>query len=361
MFKDRKLKFAIRKKKGGGGAASFIIGAVLLGSSMVFVPGFVSANSPSSSDSVVRTVRSVSEDIDISLNMDYYKSGVILTRSDQTVIPENYVIVPEGYHVDSMIYTNAGVITPDTIKNEKVTGQYKIRYTLKDSLNNDVYKDGQLVIRNSVIYFYDPTPVFDEIERVNEKATNGDYDNKEEVIEKLNTIKDKVENPSTIPNIPGLVNEVKDVEGTLTKTPDADKYEPTGEKITVPEGTPITEDDVKGKVTIPEGSGGTITNVGDIPETTTPGEKPAVEVTVTYPDGTTDTVEVPVEVTKTPDADKYEPTGEKITVPSSGISNGKHVKLPSTGEEQNILSMLGSLILMGVLGAFGLNKKKYDK
>ncbi|WP_153212313.1 Rib/alpha-like domain-containing protein, partial [Enterococcus faecalis] len=112
---------------------------------------------------------------------------------------------------------------------------------------------------------------------------------------------------------------------------------------------------------IPEGSGGTITNVGDIPETTTPGEKPAVEVTVTYPDGTTDTVEVPVEVTKTPDADKYEPTGEKITVPSSGISNGKHVKLPSTGEEQNILSMLGSLILMGVLGAFGLNKKKYDK
>ncbi|PQD19532.1 hypothetical protein CUM75_15670, partial [Enterococcus faecalis] len=52
---------------------------------------------------------------------------------------------------------------------------------------------------------------------------------------------------------------------------------------------------------------------------------------------------------------------EKITVPSSGISNGKHVKLPSTGEEQNILSMLGSLILMGVLGAFGLNKKKYDK
>ena len=63
MFKDRKLKFAIRKKKGGGGAASFIIGAVLLGSSMVFVPGFVSANSPSSSDSVVRTVRSVSEEI----------------------------------------------------------------------------------------------------------------------------------------------------------------------------------------------------------------------------------------------------------------------------------------------------------
>ncbi|WP_255357199.1 Rib/alpha-like domain-containing protein, partial [Lactococcus sp. DD01] len=82
--------------------------------------------------------------------------------------------------------------------------------------------------------------------------------------------------------------------------PDKDKYQPGVGSIEVPKDTPITEDDVKDKVAIPAGSGGTITNVGTIPDTSTAGDKGTVQVTVTYPDGTTDVVEVPVNVTDVP-------------------------------------------------------------
>ncbi|MBH0948525.1 YSIRK signal domain/LPXTG anchor domain surface protein, partial [Enterococcus faecium] len=78
---------------------------------------------------------------------------------------------------------------------------------------------------------------------------------------------------------------------------DADKYEPTveGEKVEVG-GTVDLTDNVTNLPTLPEGT--TVTDVtpdGTI-DTNTPGNYEGV-IEVTYPDGTKDTVKVPVEVT----------------------------------------------------------------
>ncbi|WP_354280482.1 LPXTG cell wall anchor domain-containing protein, partial [Streptococcus gallinaceus] len=62
-------------------------------------------------------------------------------------------------------------------------------------------------------------------------------------------------------------------------------------------------------VTIPDGSGGVITKVTNIPTTTEAGKKPEAEVTVTYPNGDTEVVKVPITVTP------VAPTTEGITVP----------------------------------------------
>ena len=96
---------------------------------------------------------------------------------------------------------------------------------------------------------------------------------------------------------------------------DADKYEPTveGEKVELG-GTYDLTDNVTNLPDLPEG-----TTVEDVtPEgtidTNTPGNYEGV-IEVVYPDGTKDTVKVPVEVTDNrSDADKYTPTveGEKV-------------------------------------------------
>ena len=110
---------------------------------------------------------------------------------------------------------------------------------------------------------------------------------------------------------------------------DADKYAPTveGEKVEVG-GTVDLTDNVTNLPTLPEGT--TVTDVtpdGTI-DTNTPGNYEGV-IEVTYPDGTKDTVKVPVEVTDNrSDADKYNPEGQKVTTDlnkepdaSEGIKN----------------------------------------
>ena len=74
--------------------------------------------------------------------------------------------------------------------------------------------------------------------------------------------------------------------------------------IVVPEGTPVTKEDVMKRVDLPEGW--KITKVGEIPTTTTPGIKPVVKVEIELPDGRKITVDVPVIVT---------PTVRQIVVP----------------------------------------------
>ena len=72
---------------------------------------------------------------------------------------------------------------------------------------------------------------------------------------------------------------------------------PTATPIVVPQGTPITKEDVEKHVDIPKESGWEIVEVGEIPTTETPGEKTAVKVKVKLPTGEIIELEVPVKVT----------------------------------------------------------------
>ncbi|WP_185932653.1 Rib/alpha-like domain-containing protein, partial [Enterococcus faecalis] len=98
---------------------------------------------------------------------------------------------------------------------------------------------------------------------------------------------------------------------------DADKYEPTveGEKVEIGGKVDLT-DNVTNLPTLPQGTTVTDVTPGGTIDTNTPGNYEGV-IEVTYPDGTKDTVKVPVEVTDNrSDADKYEPTveGEKVEI-----------------------------------------------
>ncbi|WP_311523688.1 YPDG domain-containing protein [uncultured Corynebacterium sp.] len=93
----------------------------------------------------------------------------------------------------------------------------------------------------------------------------------------------------------------KDKDGKDTKAPEGTKFTP-GENV--PDGVTIDENTGEIKVTIPEDA--------------KPGDKITVPVVVTYPDGTTDTVDVPVTVEN--DDAPVTPGTEKTTVDSSDVT-----------------------------------------
>ncbi|MHD0396602.1 Rib/alpha-like domain-containing protein [Staphylococcus simulans] len=136
--------------------------------------------------------------------------------------------------------------------------------------------------------------------------------------------------PVTVTYPDGTKDKVN-VKVTVTPQPQNDKYEPTTGEITKPFGTPTTEDEVKGKVTVPNfpaGGDQPVIAVDDptkVPDGQTPGEYD-VPVTVTYPDGTKDKVNVKVTVTPQPQNDKYEPTTGEITKPFGTPTTEDEVK-----------------------------------
>ncbi|WP_261676382.1 Rib/alpha-like domain-containing protein, partial [Staphylococcus sp. HMSC055C03] len=152
-----------------------------------------------------------------------------------------------------------------------------------------------------------------------------------------------VDNPAQIPNgqTPGTVDipvtvtypdGTKDyvkVPVTVGDQPQNDKYEPTAGEITKPYGTPTTENEVKDKVSIPnfpkEGDQPVISvDTTKVPDGKTSGEF-EVPVTVTYPDKTTDTVNVKVNVGPK-NSDTYEPKFENITKPYGQNTTEQEVK-----------------------------------
>ncbi|EMC0256752.1 LPXTG cell wall anchor domain-containing protein, partial [Staphylococcus pseudintermedius] len=104
---------------------------------------------------------------------------------------------------------------------------------------------------------------------------------------------------------------------TVGKQADNDKYTPETTPITKDFGTGVTEDEVKGAVTVPgyptDGDQPTVTidDPNQLPDGSQEGTTD-VDVTVEYPDGTTDHITVPVTVGKQADNDKYTPETEGV-------------------------------------------------
>lgn len=96
------------------------------------------------------------------------------------------------------------------------------------------------------------------------------------------------------------------------KAPDATVYNPTATPVDTPYGTATTVDQVTSNVTIPGYSTTgpqpviTVNDPSQLPDGTTPGTV-NVPVTVTYPDGSTDQITVPV-TTGQPQATQFDPT-----------------------------------------------------
>ena len=107
---------------------------------------------------------------------------------------------------------------------------------------------------------------------------------------------------------------------TVDAQPQNNQYEPVTSQVNQPYGTPTTETDVVGKVTIPgyptTGDQPVITvdNPSSLPDGTASGTYD-VPVTVTYPDGTTDHITVPVVVGAQPQNTAYEPTTTSVEKP----------------------------------------------
>ena len=112
----------------------------------------------------------------------------------------------------------------------------------------------------------------------------------------------------------GNVIATKEVKVPVTVTP---KVTPVVVKV----GTPVTAEDVKKRVDLPKDW--EITNVGEIPATTTPGAKPTVPVEVKLPNGKTVTVKVPVIVTP-----KVTPIVVEVGTPITKDDVKKHIELP---------------------------------
>ncbi|MET3643832.1 Rib/alpha/Esp surface antigen-like repeat protein, partial [Streptococcus gallinaceus] len=243
------------------------------------------------------------------------------------------LIVESGYHA-KLNYVKVGTTygTPENnfseITGAKATGTAMVNFVIIDDNTGQPYtkQDGQVdFVSPSILITNTPAP---------KPATPQPEVKENTVPEKTPVAGQPVsvvpKDPNTTIVTPNPVNGLTvDSDGHLTGTPTVDDWQPgeesrkitipvtvtgqdktpvtvevpvtitrvtpTTEGITVPQGTPITEKDVTDKVTVP--AGGKITTIGEIPSTDTAGDKPAVEVIITYPNGDTETVEVPVKVT----------------------------------------------------------------
>ena len=102
---------------------------------------------------------------------------------------------------------------------------------------------------------------------------------------------------------------------------------PTVRQIVVPQGTPITPDDVKGHIDLPKEPGWEIVEVGEIPTTIPAGEKPSVKVKVKVPTGEIIEIDVPVIVTP-----KVTPIVVEVGTPITENDVKKRIDLPERWE-----------------------------
>ena len=155
--------------------------------------------------------------------------------------------------------------------------------------------------------------------------------------------------PTTIPagQKPSVKVKVKIPSGEIVEVDVPVLVIPKGRPIVVEVGTPITKDDVIKQIDLP--GGWKIVEVGEIPTTETPGQKPSVKVKVKVPSGEIIEIEVPVTVTQ-----KGVPTTPSTPTSPTRIENQKEPVakdgakvLPNTGinESSSPLAGLGLAIL----------------
>ena len=160
------------------------------------------------------------------------------------------------------------------------------------------------------------TPINEIIKNVGDPITNEDVEKNVKIPEggKIVSIGDKpgTDTPGVKPVVP-VVIQLPNGKQITVEVPVIVKPKVT--PVEVPVGTPVTPEDVKKHIDLPEGW--KITKVGEIPTTTTPGAKPSVTVEVELPDGRKITVEVPVIVT---------PKVSTIIVPQGTVITPEDVK-----------------------------------
>ena len=241
-------------------------------------------------------------------------------------LPEGVTVTVTNVETNTVPGTeNAGKQTPAKVQ---------VKYTDKDG--NEITKVIEVPVN---VVEAVPTPIETPVTKT--PLTKEDYT-------KGITIPEggKVTNVENLPDLttPGKKNPVKvtvelpngkviTVEVPVTVTPINEIVKKVGE--------PITEDDVKKNVKIPEG--GKIISIGEKPGTDTPGEKPVVQVVIELPNGKQITVEVPVKVvpkdslipqpqpspaTPAPQMNKVvtrfvDENGKDITSPEEGLKDPK--------------------------------------
>ena len=166
------------------------------------------------------------------------------------------------------------------------------------------------------------TPIKDIVKKLGDPITNEDVEKHVKIPEggRVISIGDKpsTDVPGERPSIP-VVIELPGGKRVTVKVPVI--VTPKTTPIVVKVGTPITQDDVKKHVDLPQGW--KITKIGEIPTTTTPGNKPSVTVEIELPDGRKVTVDVPVIVTP-----NVTPIVVEVGTPITENDVKKHVDLP---------------------------------
>ena len=225
------------------------------------------------------------------------------------------------------------VDNPSTLPNGRTPGEYTVPVTV-------TYPDGTKDHTNVTVNVGNPdsgnyppkvTPITKDFgtpttaDDVTKAVTVPDYPSSK------GTPTVTVDNPSTLPDghtpgahsVPVTVTYPDgskthvDVPVTVKEQPDKDKYEPSTKAITKPFGTPTTADEVKKAVTVPNYPSDkpapkvSVDDPSTLPNGKTPGTY-TIPVTVTYPDGSKDHVNVTVKVGD-PDSGKYEPKVTPIT------------------------------------------------
>ena len=122
---------------------------------------------------------------------------------------------------------------------------------------------------------------------------------------------------------------------TITVKDQASKYNPTGETLTVNQGQTITDDAVKAKVK--NYAPGSLTVLSK-PSTAKPGNVGNAVVKVTYPDGSTENVNVPVTVLEAPD---NQPPTLAISPANQTVVEGEKVTFTVTAKDNKVVTIDG--------------------